>query len=137
MATKITFQTSIAVAGGMTRSDSRSIDVEAFDLIQVLVLGGDPATPGQADVDVQPSDATQVQFLYITSDRYSTAAHPMHLKYSVDGGTADVALDNEQLFVGQGAIKLLGAPKKLTFANGLGAGNDANVTILVGRDATP
>src|SRR3569832_463911 len=55
------------------------------------------------------------------------------LTYKV--GANDIKLDGPQVFIGAGAVALLGGATSLTFTNHTGA--DAVIEILVGRDATP
>jgi hypothetical protein len=135
----------VQVVGGPRISASHSLQITAYDKIMVVIPGsdkGDPTVPvtdpanaavPSIDVEVQPSSSTdRVEFLSISSDRYGS-----DLVYSVDGGVAGVSLDSTHVFVGNGAVGLLeAAPQTLSFRNGLGAGRDATVTILAGRNAT-
>lgn len=145
MAEQLTVLVQATITGGPSSSASHSIQLTAYDRVSVTVPGADkpdpslpmtaPANAGmpEHEVEVQPAaDAERVAVLAITSDRYSP-----DIVYSVDGGSSDIALDNAHLLVGSGAITLLGAaPQVLTFRNGMGAGQDANITILAGRQAT-
>jgi len=133
---RATWNASVTIEGGPHLSPSGSVQVEAYDVVTAEVLGGESVT-----VDVQPaSSLDRVELLLITSDRYSE-----NLAYSVtDGvstGAQDVKLDAPQLMVGAGPIELLGGtaaviPRQLEFVNGMAADEPANVTILVGRQAT-
>lgn len=113
---------------------AHAMPITAYDLIEVVIPGAvDIGSATDTVVDVQPTAAAgQVLYLSIHSNRYGA-----NLEYDVDGGASNVALDGPQVFIGQGAIALLGAvPEQLTFRNGLGDGLNATVTILVGRQAT-
>jgi hypothetical protein len=135
MANTLTWTIKVPTPDRATLDTKRPLDVEAHDQTTALVAGGPAATPGTVTVNVQPSpDIEDVRLVFISSDRYGA-----DLKYSVDatGGAKDIVLDNPHLYVGAGMVGLLlKAPQKLKFSNGLGAGNDANITILVGRTAS-
>jgi hypothetical protein len=134
MAQAINWTLDVQIVGGPSSSVTSSINVGAYDKVDAIIPGGPGATPGTASVDVQPGGAGKVKFLLISSDRYGDK-----LTYDVQGasGAVGVKLDSQQLLIGEGAIGLLGtAPKTLDFSNGLGTGNDATISILVGRDAT-
>jgi hypothetical protein len=130
MPEKITWSLNVQVAGGPKILASKTLDVDAYDMIQVSV--GDGANG--AKVDVQPGD-TGVQLLLISSDQYGA-----DLTYSVNAAESDAAkrikLDALQLLLGVGAVGLLkDPPKSLFFYNALSIA--ASIQILVGRDATP
>ena len=139
MPTSVSWSVNVSVCGGPQLTESRAGEVEAFDVIKITVPAGEVGAPGEATVEVQPAAAAEdVLLVLIKSDRYSQAPDEELLKFSVEGGQQDIALDAPQWLVGRGAIGLLGAsPKKLEFQNELGAGNDAAITIIVGRNATP
>jgi len=132
MSKVIQWKLNVQVAGGPGISASRSLEVEAYDLISVNVLAITSPPDTDKAVDVQPGEAGQVKFLAITSDRYGEG-----LTYKVnDAGNPSIALDQPQVLVGEGAVGLLDpAPTKLFFSTTLS--QDASVQILVGRDATP
>jgi hypothetical protein len=128
MPQKITWTMTVQVAEGPKLSDGRAIQVSAYDKVDVVIADG----ANNEDVEIQPSSAAQVRFLMITSDSYGE-----DLTYRVNEAGADpITLDASQVFIGQGAVGLLGAdgPKTLLFTNGLG--QDARVSVLVGRVAT-
>jgi hypothetical protein len=145
MADQFTVLVQAAIAGGPSTSASHSLQLTAYDRVSITLEGTDKDDPTKPvsdpannnvpsiEVEVQPTSATErVAVLAITSDRYS-----VDLVYSVDGGAEDIGLDHAHVFIGAGAIALLkAAPKKLTFRNGMGAGQSANITILAGRQAT-
>ena len=131
MAKQIKATLTVQVPGVALSSATHTLEVEATGQIAVTVPGESGGTPGELVVDVQPGDAGQVKLLMITADSYGE-----DLTYTVTGGSADVALDGPQIFVGSGAVGLLGATQNtITFSN-----SDASsvaVQIQVGRDATP
>lgn len=133
MGSKIGLAMKFSVAGGPSILVSREITVEAYDKIDVTV--GANAT--DKEVEIQPGSSTQVQMLLIKSSKYGTGADIGKLKYKVHNTSADeIILDQEQLFLGQGAVGLLGANlDKLLFTNTLT--EDVAIEILIGRDATP
>jgi hypothetical protein len=114
---------------------SRELQVEAYDKITVTIPD---MTTTAMEVELQPgAGAGQVQLLMITSDHYGSA-----LSYRVNTNDDPIfSLDQPVLLVGA-AVSLLDVsatpyppPERLFFFNELG--EDAKVTILVGRDATP
>lgn len=118
-----------SVVGGPSISVSEAITVEAYDKIDVTILQG----AVDKEVEIQPGASTLVQMLLIKSSKYDGTK----LKYKVhDTGATPIVLDKEQLFLGQGAVGLLGTDlDKLFFTNNLT--EDVTIEILVGRDATP
>lgn len=132
MAAQIKLILEAQVEGGPKMSALQSIPVEAYDKIEVNIPGGDNSTPGSATVEVQPGSTGQVKFLLITSTLYDK-----DLTYAVDGGN-DIILDAPQLFLGNGAVGLLGSTQQsFVFSNEAGVDKSASIKILVGRDATP
>ena len=132
MPEKMSWTSSVEVVGGPKVSAGDTIEVTAYDKIQVIIPDGG----GSIAVDVQPSASDRVRVLAITSDRYGDG-----LTYVVEQegeNPPPVALDAPQVFAGAGALGLLGdAISVLTFTNDLpGEGQNATVTILVGRHAT-
>ena len=120
----------VNVLEGPRISESNTVSVDAYDKIEVVVSAG---VSGE-DIQVQPGDAGQVQFLLISSDQYSD-----DLSYSVNTAEADpgnrTKLDSLQLLVGDGAVGLLGQPPNTLFFYNQTA-SDASIHILVGRKAT-
>jgi hypothetical protein len=133
MSDNISLTMNVHVSGGPKMTTTRTITVEAYDSIKVTILGTDS---GSADADkqveVQPGGSGQVSFLSITSDRYDAG-----LTYKVNSsGNPAIALDQPHVLIGKGAVGLLDpAPAELFFSSSIAA--DAEVQILVGRDATP
>lgn len=134
MAEKINVTLNVQVVGGPRISSSLNGEVEAYDKIDFTVGAGET----DIGVDVQPSAAAQIKLLMIgLSDpkQYGT-----EVTYKINDTTATattVKLDAPQLFMGKGAVGLLGLtdPTRLFFSNSLT--EDISVQILVGRDATP
>jgi hypothetical protein len=117
------------VASGPTLKESRTLSVDAYDKISVTVPDGTT----NLDVELQPGGAGSVCLLLIRSSHYGDA-----LKYTVNTGTTEHVLDQPHVLTGTGAVGLLGSePAKLVFDNALGPGKDAQIQILIGRDATP
>lgn len=117
------------VASGPTIKESRTLTVDAYDKISVTVPDG----TSNLDVQLQPGATGSVRLLIIKSSHYGVA-----LKYTVNTGTTDHVLDQPHVLIGTGAVALFGSePTKLVFDNALGAGKDAQIQILIGRDATP
>jgi hypothetical protein len=132
MSRKIKWKLDVAVENGPTVTGGDIIEVEAYDFVKVEVPGGDATTPGTATVDVQPSGTGKVKFISIKSDIYDE-----NLTYKVDGAGSDVKLDSAHVFIGGGALGLLGATtKQFVFTNKAGLTKKAGVEILVGRKAT-
>lgn len=123
----ILLNATITVANGPKLSLTRSLDVEAYDKLDVTV----PDTTTGMEVQLQPGGSGQVQFMLVTADPYDD-----DLTYTVNSGTTAYKLDQPHLLSGAGAVSILDpAPEKLVFDNN--SGKDARVQILIGRDATP
>jgi hypothetical protein len=117
------------VASGPTLKESRTLSVDAYDKISVTVPDG----TSSLDVELQPGGAGSVRLLIIKSSQYGDA-----LKYTVNTGATEHVLDHPHVLTGTGAVGLFGSePTKLVFDNALGPGKDAQIQILIGRDATP
>jgi hypothetical protein len=130
MAVKINWALNVQVDGGPKVSAADSVEVDAYDNIEVTVPKKNNNVDGTATVNVQPGGAADVRFLLIQSDTYKNAP----LSYKVDGTTKSVKLDAQQTLIGAGAAGLLeAAPAKLIFTNT--GPTDAAVRILVGRKA--
>jgi hypothetical protein len=138
MAKKITYSLTVQFEEGLKLADSKSMEVEAYDVIEITVPAKENSTNGTANgtakVEVQPGSVGQVQFLLIRSNHYADG-----LTYQVNG-TANtipsIKLDAQQLFMGDGAVELLGKkpPETLHFTNTTATA--AAIQILVGRKAT-
>jgi hypothetical protein len=100
----------------------------AYDNVVVTVPKNTGTTA--TEVQVQPSaDAEAVGLLFI-----SAAPSDKPLEYSLTETGTKIELDSPQLFMGAGAVGLLGAPGSLFFFN-QNTGQDVEVQILVGRQA--
>lgn len=128
MADSVSSLLTVEIKGGPPKiSAAHNVTVEAYERIQVNVPGADGSGTAMT-LNLLPAGST-AKILAITSSRYGDG-----LTYKGDG-TA-VPLDGPQLFTG-GSVQLLGKVETLTVTNALGAGKDATVTILVGRDVVP
>jgi hypothetical protein len=115
------------VASGPKLKESRTLAIDAYDKFSVTVADG----TSDLEVDLQPGGAGSIQLLVVKSNVYGE-----DLKYTVNADTTDHVLDQPHVLIGTGSVALYGAePTKLVFDNGLGS--DAQIQILVGRDATP
>jgi hypothetical protein len=119
----------VQVVGGPKVLISKSKSVEAYDKIEVVIEPGGI----EKSVDIQPGDATDVSFLLIQSNVYSS-----NLEYVVSDDSGDsptaIVLDEPHLYLGTGAVSTLGkSPQILKFTNN--SGEQAAIEILVGRDA--
>jgi hypothetical protein len=115
------------VASGPKLKESRTLTVDAYDKISVAVPDG----ASDLDVDLQPGGAGSIQALIVKSNVYGE-----QLKYTVNADTTDHLLDQPHVLIGTGAVALYGAePTKLVFDNAVGS--DAQIQILIARDATP
>jgi hypothetical protein len=137
--TTVTFSANVQVPGGPQLGFSRSIEVEAYDRIDVTLEPQGSGAPW-VDVQIQPSAANKVLILALTSNLFDP-----DIAYEISDGTTDSAeikLDQPQVFTG-GAIELFTvAPKIIKFKNELAMPTPpdltttAKVTIFVGRKAT-
>ena len=119
------FVMGLSVDGGPSIAGNEEFEVEAYEKIEVVV----PKSSVPTTVNVQPSGAGMVKGLIIISDRYAS------LTYTVDEVVTVQTLDKPLMLVGAGALALLGGvPNDLIFTNA-STTVDANVTILVVRDA--
>lgn len=127
MPDKINWSFNVEVLEGPKVFDSQTIDVEAYDKVEVVIDAG----ASDLEVTVQPGGEGQVKFLMIRSSLYGE-----DLTYKVNSNTTVIELDAPQLLLGKGAVKLLdSAPASLLFTNN--TAENVTIQILVGRDATP
>ena len=123
----ITWQFQAAIPGGPAFTISQSsIAIQAYDVATATIGAG---ASGVA-VNVQPSStAGDVVLVVVSSDVYDAG-----LTYTVDGGSADHALDAPHVLLGAGAVGFMNAgtpPQILEFTSTLA--KDANVQVVVGR----
>ena len=128
MSSKINLALKVNVISGPSIFVSKQITVEAYDKIEVTIGVGESDKP----VEIQPGSSSQVLMLLIKPSKCEEG-----LTYKVHEASAiPIVLDQEQLFLGQGAVGLLGTElDKFFFTNNLS--DDVTIEILVGRDATP
>ncbi|NEQ54013.1 MAG: hypothetical protein F6K11_28430 [Leptolyngbya sp. SIO3F4] len=142
----------VQIKGGAIISDSRLLEIQATDKVDVVIPAG---TADPLSIEIQPSDdPKQVHLLFIQSSLYSGQEDTEKITYSIDGDAKEIELDQPQLYLGSGAISVLGdtPPKIIKFKNtypssipadpatetpeqDLSEQNQAVVSILVGRDA--
>ncbi|HEC20624.1 MAG TPA: hypothetical protein ENI97_15000 [Gammaproteobacteria bacterium] len=129
---RVTVTLTAAIAGGQTFSASSGvIDAEATGQIDVDLTADDSTVT----VDIQPSAASQIHVLMISSTHYSS-----NLTYVFSDGSSDAAdtltLDGPHSYSAGnlGAVGVKPTQIKFTLASG---GDDATVSIFVARDATP
>ena len=122
MAEELLWSVMVKAVDGPQVAVSGTMPVEAYDKIGVTVAAG-----ATQQIDLSPGGAAEVTALVISPDPPDAL-----LTYDVSG--SDVPLDAPHVLLG-GAVALVGDPTSLTFTNGTAA--DADITILVGRDATP
>lgn len=131
MTEKINWTLNVQVVGGPKILASDTIDVDAYDKIDVTI----EPDASEKEVQIQPGDLGQVQFLLIKSDQYGDG-----LTYKVNAANDEIKLDALQVLIGDGAVGLFkGSPEKLLFTNNLVSDGDkipASIQILVGRKAT-
>jgi hypothetical protein len=131
MSVKINWSCNVQVINGPKLSGADTIEVDAYDNIEVTVPKKVGPNNGTAIVEVQPGAQSKVMFLLIQAGTYQGGP----VSYKVDVSNKPVKLDAQQLMIGSGAVGLLdGAPTKLNFENSGAA--DVPVRILIGRKAT-
>ena len=123
MAEQISWSFLVRVGGGPQVTASDAMDVDGYDKFKITV----PDTETQ-QVDLVPTGSEPVRLLVI-----NPATPAETLTYRV--GSNDVPLDAPHVLLGAGAVGLLEGATSLSFTNGTGA--EAEIEILVGRDATP
>jgi hypothetical protein len=124
MAETLKWTYAVQVSGGPTLARNGAIEVDAYVKLNVTVPAG-----GTQDVEILPGTGGNVQVLVI-----SPAAPSTDLTYQVDG--VDTPLDGPHVLIGAGAVGLLAATVgTLQFTNN--TPEDAEISILAGRDATP
>jgi hypothetical protein len=117
------------VASGPKLKETRGLEIDAYDKITVTVPDG----TSDLDVDIQPGSTGSIKLLIVKSNAYGDG-----LTYTVNTGTTNHVLDQPHVLIGTGSVALYGTePTRLGFGNALGDGKDAQIEILVGRDATP
>ena len=129
MPEQISWTLNVQVVGGPKISASRTVEVEAYDKIKVIIPRKEAAA-GSATVDVQPGGAGRVQFLILSAEPEREG-----LTFRVNEAADVFPFDGTIFLSGEGAVGLLpDVPKKLHFAND--HTEPVTVTILAGRKAT-
>src|SRR6201999_3876590 len=121
---KIIVSGSIVVPNGQQIPFNETLDVDAYDKIDVQVEAG-----GSKKIELQPGAAGQVQFLAMVSDLYKG------LSFKINNTGDPFDLDRPLVCMGKGGVELFdAAPKTLLFSNATSGQNakDANVQILIG-----
>ncbi len=139
MTEKITYSINVQVADGPRISESRTLELEAYDKIH-LDLSSDATN--EVEVNLQPGGEGLAKFLVITASCYGDKL-TYKVNEAADTNNPDpdlIPLDGPQLFAGEGAVDLLASsptepPTKFFFTNS--TGEDVTIQILVARDATP
>src|SRR3569833_4338025 len=121
MGEKLSWKYVAQAVNGPSLSAAGEMEVDAYDKLAITV-----ADNASQQVDLVPN--AKASLLIINPENAST-----DLTYKV--GANDIKLDGPQVFIGAGAVALLGGATSLTFTTHTGA--DAVIEILVGRDATP
>jgi hypothetical protein len=132
MSQKITYALDVRVSGGPSLAQTGTIETEAYAKIEITV----PADAADKEVNLQPGGSGLTQFLLITASTYDD---PINYKINAASNPA-IDLDGPHLFMGKGVIGILdggSAPTKLFFTSPGAQSEDVDVTILIGRDATP
>jgi hypothetical protein len=124
MAEKLSWTFAARVLGGPTVAAAGDLDVDAYVKVAVTVAAG-----ATTEVEILPGGGGAAQLVVISPAKPSD-----QLTYEV-GGKA-VALDGPHVLIGSGAVGMLGAKVgTLKFKNA--TAEDADLSIIAGRDATP
>lgn len=136
MSTTVKWLFSVNPTNGPKLAPNGTLDVEAYELIDIDVAGG-----GGTSALTLPAPNSDLSLLMITASKYST--EDGLLTYTINGGGTDIQLDAPLCLIGKGAIEYLIAasggssdPAELEFTNNIGTVEDTTaITILVGRKA--
>ncbi len=127
---KVTYAVTVKVAGGPTLPIAGTLEVDAYEKLDLAVAAHAGGTDGKATVTVAPGELADVLALIITS---SSNDGTLRVQTSA-AGAADISLTGPITLLGGAAVSLLGTkPDQLTFTNT--ATSEARVTILVARKA--
>lgn len=136
MAESITYSIDVSVAGGPRISQSRTVALEAYDKLKLVIPTG---TSGSGlEVNIQPGGQGLAKLLVISASVYDGLSYKVN-----DATTGEIQLDGPQFFSGEGGVGLLyepplsdaspAPPTKLFFLNA--SAEDITVEVLVARDA--
>jgi len=132
MPTNIIWKLNVEVQAGPKVIESRTIQVDAFDRIEVAVPDT-TGSPDETEIDIQPGGPGNIKLLLIRSTAYGD-----NLKYKVHNTTADERVLNDAIFLtGKGSLDLLEegtAPLDKLFVTNT-TGNSVVLEIIVGRTA--
>lgn len=126
----IVLKADIKVPNGPSLSLNRTLEVDAYDKIDILL----PKGQTNKLIELQQSEEPKIEFLLIKSDFYGKDL--VYKLSNLSDATAFV-LDEPLLLTGKGAISLFGAvPTKLYFTNSTSGdeAKDIKIEILVGRN---
>ena len=124
MSEKLNWTFAARVLRGPTIADSGELDVDAYVKLAVTIKKG-----ATQDVEIFPGAGGSAQIVVI-----NPATPSDKLTYEV--GTTNVPLDGPHVLIGTGAVGMLGNKiGTLKFKNN--TTEDADLSILAGRDATP
>lgn len=125
MVERLAYSLGMAIDDGPEFLKTGVLDPEAYDVINIKALKS--SVPVIADV--QPSGTGLVEAIFIYSDNYEA------LSFTVDLVATPIVLNAPMVLIGAGAVALLGVTQKeFTFTNA-SATTDANIKILVARQA--
>jgi hypothetical protein len=127
---KISVSGSIVIPNGPQFAFNRTLDVDAYEEIDVTVASG--AVDKEVDL---PVSSKPVQLIAIMSDLYAD-----ELTYKINAGATIYKLNQPLLLFGEDAVTLFSsAPAKVLFTNNTTGtkAKDANLQILIGCHATP
>jgi len=119
-----TYSIEVKIVGGPSILKTGAINTDAYDIVTTKV----PKGSAPVSLDVQPGGTGKVQAIIMSSDNYES------LSYTVDEGSSQT-FDAPVVILGPGEAKLLGTTQKVFEFVNAGSTNDANVTILVLREA--
>ena len=136
---QILVSTNLVIPNGPQLGFQQTLDVDAYDKIDVTVSPDSTTPTNPLAVQLQPGTAGQVKLVAIVSDWYGD-----NLTYRINQSSAPPQrkLDQPHLLTGAGAVSFFydpahsADPPSELFFNNAGS-NPAFVQILIGRDATP
>lgn len=125
MAENIKCQFLAQVAGGPLLSAASELQVEGYDKLSFTLK-----PKGASSVPVAPK-TSQLLLVVVIASPYP--APGQNLSYTTSDGN-NIPLDAPHIFMGAGAIKLLGSLEKVDFSNE--TDKDVLIEILIGRQST-
>ena len=132
MPTNISWKLNLEVQSGPAVVETKTVQVDAFDRIEVTVPDSS-AAPAATEIDVQPGATGKIKLLLIRSTAYGD-----NLKYKVHANTTDERVLNDAIFLtGKGSLDLLEdatAPLDKLFVTNT-TGRSVVLEVIVGRSA--